>query len=110
GFYSMFVDNDPGDPSRYIVFVMQGGLGLPDESYYREDQFAEIRDQYRTHIARMLELAEVAEGAEAERFAGLAYDLERRIAASHWDKVASRDIQKLYNLRTLEGLQEITPR
>ncbi|QZY50937.1 M13 family metallopeptidase [Leucobacter tenebrionis] len=110
GFYSMFVDNDPGDPSRYIVFVMQGGLGLPDESYYREDQFAEIRDQYRAHIARMLELAEVAEGAEAERLAGLAYDLERRIAASHWDKVASRDIQKLYNLRTFEGLQEITPR
>ncbi|WP_024357021.1 M13 family metallopeptidase [Leucobacter chironomi] len=109
GFYGMFVDNDPGDPSRYIVFVMQGGLGLPDESYYREEQFASIREQYRAHIARMLGLAGVAEGDEAERLAQLAYDLERRIAASHWDKVASRDIQKLYNLRTLEGLQQITP-
>ena len=109
GFYGMFVDNDPGDPSRYIVFVMQGGLGLPDESYYREEQFASIREQYRAHIARMLGLAGVAEGDEAERLAELAYDLERRIAASHWDKVASRDIQKLYNLRTLEGLQQITP-
>ncbi|QAB16620.1 peptidase M13 [Leucobacter muris] len=110
GFYGMFVDNDPGDPSRYIVFVMQGGLGLPDESYYREEQFAAIREQYRAHIARMLDLAGVAEADEAERLAQLAYDLERRIAASHWDKVASRDIQKLYNLRTLEGLQQITPR
>lgn len=109
GFYGMFVDNDPGDPARYIVFVMQGGLGLPDESYYREEQFAAIREQYREHIARMLDLAGVAEGAEAERLAQLAYDLERRIAASHWDKVASRDIQKLYNLRTFEGLQQITP-
>ncbi|MCB1274355.1 MAG: peptidase M13, partial [Leucobacter sp.] len=34
GFYGMGVDNDPGDPHRYIVFVMQGGIGLPDESYY----------------------------------------------------------------------------
>ena len=106
GFAGMFVDNDPGDPARYIVFVMQGGIGLPDESYYREEQFAEVRDQYRAHIARMLELAEVPDAA---RLAQLAFDLETRIAASHWDKVASRDIQKLYNLRTLEGLQEITP-
>ncbi|MFT4233344.1 MAG: M13-type metalloendopeptidase, partial [Leucobacter sp.] len=109
GFFGMFVDNDPGDPARYIVFVMQGGIGLPDESYYREEQFAEIREQYRAHIARMLGLAGVAEGEEGDRLAGLAYELERRIASKHWDKVASRDIQKLYNLRTFDGLQEITP-
>ncbi len=106
GFYGMYIDNDPGDPARYIVFVMQGGLGLPDESYYREEQFAEIRQQYQAHIARMLGLAGVA---DADRLAGLAYDLERRIAATHWDKVASRDIQKLYNLRTFAELQELTP-
>ncbi|MEJ6488561.1 peptidase M13 [Leucobacter sp. USCH14] len=106
GFYGMYIDNDPGDPARYIVFVMQGGLGLPDESYYREEQFAEIREQYRAHIARMLGLAGVA---EPDRLAGLAFDLERRIAATHWDKVASRDIQKLYNLRTFAQLQELTP-
>ncbi|WP_200330902.1 M13 family metallopeptidase [Leucobacter sp. L43] len=106
GFYGMYIDNDPGDPARYIVFVMQGGLGLPDESYYREEQFAEIRQQYQAHVARMLGLAGVA---DADRLAGLAYDLERRIAATHWDKVASRDIQKLYNLRTFAELQELTP-
>ena len=108
GFYGIGVDNDPGDPSRYIVFVMQGGIGLPDESYYREGQFAEIREQYRAHIARMLRLAGIAEG-EAEHLSALAYDLESRIAASHWNRVDSRDIQKLYNLRTLAELQTLTP-
>ncbi len=106
GFAGLYIDNDPGDPTRYIVFVMQGGLGLPDESYYREDEFAEIREQYRAHIARMLGLAGV-EGAD--RLAELSYELERRIAAKHWDRVASRDIQKLYNLRTFAELQELTP-
>ncbi|WP_053353737.1 M13 family metallopeptidase [Leucobacter musarum] len=106
GFYGMYIDNDPGDPERYIVFVMQGGLGLPDESYYREEQFASIREQYQAHIARMLGLAGVE---QADRLAELAYGLERRIAVSHWDKVASRDIQKLYNLRTFAQLQELTP-
>ncbi|MGO3146787.1 MAG: M13 family metallopeptidase [Leucobacter sp.] len=106
GFFGMFVDNDPGDPARYIVFVMQGGIGLPDESYYREEQFAEIREQYLAHIERMLTLAGLS---EADRLAGLAFDLETRIAASHWDTVASRDIQKLYNLRDFAGLKELTP-
>ncbi|NLA64823.1 MAG: peptidase M13 [Leucobacter sp.] len=108
GFYGMGVDNDPGNPERYIVFVMQGGLGLPDESYYREEQFAEIREQYQAHIARMLQLVGFAEG-EAQHFSALGYDLEQRIAASHWDRVTSRDIQKLYNLRTFAELQQLTP-
>ncbi len=108
GFYGMGVDNDPGDPNRYIVFVMQGGIGLPDESYYSDEQFAEIREQYQAHIARMLQLVGFADG-EASHFAALTYDLESRIAASHWDRVASRDIQKLYNLRSSAELQELTP-
>ncbi len=108
GFYGMGVDNDPGDPTRYIVFVMQGGIGLPDESYYREEQFAEIREQYRAHIARMLGLAGF-EREEAARLADLSYGLEARIAASHWNRVDSRDIQKLYNLRSFAELQELTP-
>jgi putative endopeptidase len=36
------------------VFLEQGGLGLPDESYYREEKFAEIRTAYLAHIERML--------------------------------------------------------
>ena len=35
GFVQLFVDNDPGDPERYLVFVEQGGIGLPDEIYFR---------------------------------------------------------------------------
>ena len=36
GFVQLFVDNDPGNPERYLVFVEQGGIGLPDESYFRD--------------------------------------------------------------------------
>lgn len=106
GFFRIGIDNDPGDPERYITFIMQGGIGLPNESYYREEGFAEIRDAYRAHLARMLAFFAIENPARA---AELIFDLETRIAAKHWDSVASRDIQKLYNLRTLDELEALTP-
>ena len=57
GVVQLFVDNDPGDPERYLIFVEQGGIGLPDESYYRDDAHADTRVAYRGHVERMLALA-----------------------------------------------------
>ena len=95
GFIQAFVDNDPGNPERYLVFLEQGGLGLPDESYYREDKFAEIRAAYLAHLERMLAMAGLDDAAvRATRI----LELERAIASHHWDNVRSRDSQATYNL------------
>lgn len=97
GFVQLFVDNDPGDPERYLVFVEQGGIGLPDESYYREDAHADTRAAYRAHIERMLTLAGLDDAAaRADRVVSL----ETAIASHHWDKVRNRDAQATYNLAT----------
>ncbi|CAN5149633.1 M13 family metallopeptidase [soil metagenome] len=107
GFYGLAVDNDPGNPERYLVFIFQGGIGLPDEAYYREDQHAELREKYVALIERMLTLASVDDAAaQARRI----FALETEIAAAHWDKVASRDSEKTYNLRTwAEVIAATTP-
>ncbi|MGL4340117.1 MAG: M13 family metallopeptidase [Rhodoglobus sp.] len=94
GFFQVFVDNDPGQPERYLVFVEQGGLGLPDESYYREEKFADIREKYPVYLERMLTLAGLDDAAIR---AGRIVDLETQIAGHHWDNVASRDSEKTYN-------------
>ncbi|MBX9472073.1 M13 family metallopeptidase [Microcella sp.] len=97
GFVQLFVDNDPGDPERYLVFVEQGGLGLPDEAYYREEKHAETLAAYRAHVERMLSLAGLDDAAaRAERVVAL----ETAIAAHHWDTVRCRDAQATYNLTT----------
>jgi putative endopeptidase len=97
GFYQLFVDNDPGNPERYLVFVEQGGISLPDESYYREERFASIRSAYLAHVQRMFELAG---SQDAPHRAQNVFDLETAIAKQHWDNVASRDSEKTYNLYT----------
>ena len=90
----LFVDNDPGDPERYVRFVEQGGLGLPDESYYREERFADVRTAYRAFVERVLDLAGLDDaGARADRVVALETDL----AAAHWSNVRTRDSQATYN-------------
>ncbi|MBT1035389.1 peptidase M13 [Canibacter sp. lx-45] len=106
GLVSMFINNDPGDPRRYVLFIAQGGLGLPDESYYREAAYAQLRDQYVAHIQKMFELVSIDDAAQR---AHSVMRLESDIAKHHWDRVASRDIQKVYNLISLAQLQETVP-
>ncbi|MDQ6741185.1 MAG: peptidase M13 [Actinomycetota bacterium] len=97
GLFGGHVSNDAGNPQRCLLHLYQSGLGLPDESYYREEKYAAIRAAYVPHIQRMFTLAGVPDAAAA---AGRVMALETEIAAAHWDKVTMRDPQKTYNLTT----------
>jgi len=99
-------DADPGDPSRYVMFVGQSGIGLPDEEYYRLEQHAEIRKAYLAHIEASLRLAGVADAAGQ---AQAAFDLETAIAAAHWDKVRLRDLVQMYTLQTWADFTAAAP-
>jgi putative endopeptidase len=101
GLLTLFVEPDPGDPTRYVPVIYQGGLSLPDESYYRLDNFADTRAAYRAHIERMFALAGVAEpAASADRV----FALETELATHHWSREDSRDAVKTYNLRTWDEM------
>lgn len=100
----VFVEPDPGDPERYVPFVVQAGISLPDESYYRLDSFEATRAAYRAHLERILTLAGVADAAgQADR----AFALEHDIAGNHWDNVESRDAVKTYNLKSWDEFQAL---
>ncbi|WP_139979779.1 M13 family metallopeptidase [Nocardioides litoris] len=106
GLFGSYVDNDDRDSDRYVVNVFQGGLGLPDESYYREDKFADQRAAYVAYLTRLLTLG----GHEdAETAARTVLDLDTRLAAGHWERSATRDVQKTYNLLTYDELVALCP-
>jgi putative endopeptidase len=106
GFFGAYVDTDDRNSERYVVNVLQGGLGLPDESYYREDKFAEVREKYLAHLERMFTLAGLADaGTAAQRVLAV----ETRLAEGHWARAETRDVIKTYNLRTLADLKQSAP-
>lgn len=106
GFFYYGVDADAKKSDEYIVHVMQGGLSLPDELYYREDTFATERTAYVAHVARMLELAGLPDPADA---ADRIMALETRLAGAHWDRVKGRDVTLTYNKLDRAGLDALTP-
>ncbi|CCH77325.1 putative peptidase [Nostocoides japonicum T1-X7] len=101
-----FVNTDDRDSDRYVVYLEQAGLGLPDESYYREEAFEPIRTAYVPHVERMLDLAGVPDAPAA---AARVMALETELAAHHWDRVACRDAVRTYNKLTLDELAERSP-
>jgi putative endopeptidase len=106
GVVRWYVDNDGDDATRYIVNLVQGGLGLPDESYYREDAYAEVREAYVEHVAALLRLVDEPEPEAAAR---QVFDLETALAKGHWTAVDSRDALKTYNKRTHAELATLAP-
>lgn len=105
----VYVDTDSKDSTRYLLHMSQSGLGLPDESYYRDEQHAEILAAYPGHIARMFALVYGDTAGDPADTAARIVALESKLAASHWDVVKRRDADLTYNLRTFADLSGDAP-
>ncbi|HEY5879534.1 MAG TPA: M13-type metalloendopeptidase [Nakamurella sp.] len=104
GAFGIDVDTDPGDPDRYVLNLYQGGIGLPDESYYSDDRHADILRAYADFLPGVLGVADVPDGTD---LAGSIVELETALAAGHWDRVRSRDSSQTYNPKDRAGLDEL---
>ena len=101
---SVFIEVDMKDSNSYIVYLEQSGLGLPDESYYKDDQYAEIREKYVAHIERMFNFAKLPDGAGAAK---RIFELESSIANFHYDVVKNREMDLTYNKMTRPQLNTL---
>ena len=106
GLFGSYVDTDAKDSDRYLFNLLQGGLGLPDESYYTGEKFAEVREKYVAYLERLFTLGEHPDPAGA---AATVLAVDTRLAAGHWERSETRDVQKTYNLLTGEELKALCP-
>lgn len=98
GWFHMGVFADLNDTTKYVAGFEQGGLGLPDESYYREEDYAAYRDKYVEHVAKVLELIDFTPDPQEAAVQVMAF--ETALASHHWDVVKSRDVEAQNNPRS----------
>ncbi|MBU0941015.1 MAG: peptidase M13 [Bacteroidetes bacterium] len=106
--FSIGVMEDLKDPSQYMLYAWQGGLGLPDREYYflEDSKSKEIRKKYVTHIDKMLQLGGVENSVV---LAPKIMALETSLAAKHMKKEQTRDMMKLYNKYAIKDLKQLMP-
>lgn len=102
---ALYVDTDSKNSARYLVHLTQSGIGLPDESYFRDEQHAAVLAAYPLHIARMFALVFGGDPESHAETAARIVALESKVAAAHWDVVKRRDADLTYNLRTFAEVQ-----
>jgi predicted metalloendopeptidase len=91
--FGLWVAQDMDEPTQYAPFLLQGGLGLPERSYYLDsaEGMAKVRTQYLTHVTAMLKLLGLPD--PDKRAAGVV-DLETRMAKAHASREESGDVAK----------------
>lgn len=101
---------DDKDATRQIAVAMQGGLGLPDRSYYLDDdpRAVKIRQAYVAHVTQMFQL--IGDSPEAARKeADDVLTIETALARNSTPRTDLRDPQNRYHLLQLDQLQALTP-
>ena len=106
GIFGAAIYPDAMDSNTNILYIGQGGLSLPDESYYREEQFASIRTAFLDHVAKMCALVGIKDGADVAK---KILTLETEIATHHWDQVKDRDATLTYNKYSRAELESLAP-
>jgi putative endopeptidase len=107
--FNFFPSADPKDAEHYIVWIAQGGLGMPDRDYYTKTDAASdsLRQKYVAHVAKTLELAgepAIAAAADARRIMAL----ETELAKASMTRVERRDPNASYHKTALADLQQMS--
>ncbi len=104
--FSLAVQPDARDPTRYSVGLGQAGLGLPDRDYYLQPKFADKKAAYQAYVAQLLHMVGWPE-ADGQAQAVVAF--ETRLAQVQWARADRRDPDRTYNPMPVAELRRDAP-
>ncbi|MGV3483180.1 MAG: M13 family metallopeptidase [Planctomycetaceae bacterium] len=100
----MYVSVDARNSDRYITYIDQSGLSLPDRDYYLVDepQYVKLRGDLAVYAKDLLEAIGVKDAEELGKGIVL---IETALAKRQWTKTENRDPVATYNLRSSGEVQ-----
>ncbi|MEQ1640330.1 MAG: M13-type metalloendopeptidase [Novosphingobium sp.] len=100
------VSADTANPELNVMYLGQGGLGLPEREYYLSDQFKTQRDAYKAYIVRTMTMIGHPDPAKA---ADTIMGFETEIAYKSWKIADRRQIEKVNNPMSSAELAAYAP-
>jgi len=106
--FDMYVDADQMNSKMDVLYLSQGGLGLPDRDFYFRPDMQDVRAGYSAMISKMFTLiGDDQKTADAK--AKLVVGIEEQLAKASRTVVQLRDPYANYNKMTIADLQKATP-
>jgi putative endopeptidase len=93
-FYSLYVGQDLKNVEKNVLYLSQGGLGMPNREYYIDEDKEEIQKEYIKYMTNAFEIFGY-ENAEAK--AKSTFELEKRMAKSMMKPAELRVPENTYN-------------
>ncbi len=108
--FDMGIGQDMKNSEKNMVYLSQGGLGLPDRDYYfnTDTRTKNIRSEYVIHVSKMLGMV-YNDTAKAKQMAASILALETEMAGAHKKLEELRDPYANYNKMTSAQLNSIAP-
>ena len=108
--FYIFSEADQSNSNMEIANFYQGGLSLPDVSYYLsdDDRSVEMRTQYLDHLAKMFILKGDNEAKAAEE-AKTVLKIETEIARNSKTRLELRDPVANFNKMSLDSIVRFSP-
>jgi putative endopeptidase len=109
-FFGIGVETDLKNSDMNVMWLSAGTSGLPDRDYYlnTDADSKKIQEAYRNYLVKMFMLSGYKKN-EAVRASRTIYDIEYKFAQAKMDRAEARDYNKLYNIRTVDQLQQDYP-
>lgn len=104
------VSPDQENSSMNMGHIYQTGIGMPDRDYYFKTDTATvvIQQAYKKIVADLLTLTG-ADAAQAQKNAGIVYDIQKQLATAHKTNIELRDIKNNFHKTALADLNKQHP-
>ncbi|MBR5727805.1 MAG: M13 family metallopeptidase [Muribaculaceae bacterium] len=109
-FFGVGVETDLKNSDMNVMWMSAGTSGLPDRDYYlnTDADSKKIQQAYRDFLVKAFMLSGYKK-KDATRAAKTIYDIEYQFAQAKMSRAEARDYNKLYNIRTIDQLQQDYP-
>ena len=109
-FFGIGVDTDLKNSDLNVMWLSAGTSGLPDRDYYLNTDADSKKKQeaYRAYLSKIFQLSGYKK-KEAQKAAKVIYNIEYQFAEAEMSRAEARDYNKLYNIYTIDMLQENYP-
>jgi putative endopeptidase len=108
--FGFYIGQDDKNSEKYAIFLSQGGLSLPDRSYYldNDERFKNIREKFTRHVANIFTIAGY-DSSNASKAAASVMQIETAIAKASRKREDTRDPYLNYNKMSVGELAKSYP-